>query len=536
MGSQVDDGGVMRAYLVLAMVLLFAAGANAATVPTVVSLPHFLNASTAAQAKIDAISVASSASRTYANMSTGLRTGSAAATAKPIPVSADRWNFFDSLTGGWRQLSWSNILSALGSVFQPIGTYLSSLTASGPIVVGGTATAPTLALGSVPFANQSTALRGRYDAAGAAAAVTTISGNAGTATALATNGTNCSAGQAALGVDASGNAEGCFTPTGTYILPSTGTAGTYTKVTTDAQGRVTSGTTLAATDLPAMTATVGGAVPTPPNDAAKFLNGAGTFTTPASGGSVIPGYINGFTLSNDATTPNTILDIAAGCAADLTNAAMITGTAFTKKTGGAWAAGTNANGMGTGLTITVSTWYHVFAIVKSGAFDIYFDTSAAAAHAPSGTTYFRRIGSFKTDGSSHILAFVQTGNQITWGTALQDLGGNSSTVAALFTLSVPTGVSVLPIGVITVYAITTPALVNVKLWSPVTGTSSALNALSLEQGMQDTNSSSMNQIEVTQYLPPIHLTNTSAQLYYMTSGQVYSYTSGWIDPHLASTW
>lgn len=40
---------------------------------------------------------------------------------------------------------------------------------------------------------------------------------------------------------------------GTYPNPTlinTGTAGTYTKVTTDAQGRVTSGTTLAATDIP----------------------------------------------------------------------------------------------------------------------------------------------------------------------------------------------------------------------------------------------------------------------------------------------
>ncbi len=38
------------------------------------------------------------------------------------------------------------------------------------------------------------------------------SGNVATATALAANGTNCGTGQAAQGVDASGNAEGCFTP------------------------------------------------------------------------------------------------------------------------------------------------------------------------------------------------------------------------------------------------------------------------------------------------------------------------------------
>ncbi len=49
--------------------------------------------------------------------------------------------------------------------------------------------------------------------------VATITGNAGTSTALAANGTNCSAGQAALGVDASGNSEGCWTPAGTYTLP-----------------------------------------------------------------------------------------------------------------------------------------------------------------------------------------------------------------------------------------------------------------------------------------------------------------------------
>lgn len=41
-----------------------------------------------------------------------------------------------------------------------------------------------------------------------------ISGAVPTATALAANGTNCPAGQVPLGVDASGNAEGCWTPSG----------------------------------------------------------------------------------------------------------------------------------------------------------------------------------------------------------------------------------------------------------------------------------------------------------------------------------
>ncbi len=42
-------------------------------------------------------------------------------------------------------------------------------------------------------------------------------------------------------------------------------------------------------DLPAMTATVGGAVPTPPNNTTTFLRGDGTFAAPAGSGTVNPG-------------------------------------------------------------------------------------------------------------------------------------------------------------------------------------------------------------------------------------------------------
>jgi len=51
----------------------------------------------------------------------------------------------------------------------------------------------------------------------------TLTGNASTASALAANGTNCGAGQAAQGVDASGNAEGCFTPSGAGNVATGGT-------------------------------------------------------------------------------------------------------------------------------------------------------------------------------------------------------------------------------------------------------------------------------------------------------------------------
>jgi hypothetical protein len=78
---------------------------------------------------------------------------------------------------------------------------------------------------------------------------TTITGNAGTATTL----------QTARTIGASGDVTGTATSfngsaniTIPMTLASVGTAGTYTKVTTDAKGRVTSGTTLSASDIPTL--------------------------------------------------------------------------------------------------------------------------------------------------------------------------------------------------------------------------------------------------------------------------------------------
>lgn len=147
----------------------------------------------------------------------------------------------------------------------------------------------------------------------------------------------------------------------------------------------------------------------------------------------------GLTLSNDSGTPNTILDIAAGACADSTNATPIIGTAFTKTTGGTWVAGTGNAGMGNALTIANSTWYHVFAIINNGLYDVYFDTSVTAANKPAGTTSFRRIGSFKTDASAHILPFTQFGDDFVWGSTVAE---GTSFPSNPVTLTVPTGINV----------------------------------------------------------------------------------------------
>ena len=79
------------------------------------------------------------------------------------------------------------------------------------------------------------------------------SGNAATATALAANGTNCTAGSYPLGVDASGNAEGCTV--------ASGGGGTVSSVSVTTANGV-SGSVANATTTPAITLTLGAITPT----------------------------------------------------------------------------------------------------------------------------------------------------------------------------------------------------------------------------------------------------------------------------------
>jgi hypothetical protein len=88
----------------------------------------------------------------------------------------------------------------------------------------------------------------------------------------------------------SGAFNGSANVTGTATLASVGTAGTYTKVTTDAKGRVTSGTTLAAADIPNLDAakiTSGiidaARLPSYVDDVLEFANLAGFPTTGETG-------------------------------------------------------------------------------------------------------------------------------------------------------------------------------------------------------------------------------------------------------------
>lgn len=119
---------------------------------------------------------------------------------------------------------------------------VTSVGVTAPVVNTGTASAPVIGL---PVATSNDdgylsaadwiAFNSKLSANGDGSALTgitgsqisgNIAGNAGTATALAANGTDCAAGEYARGVDASGNAEGCTTAAGGSGTVTSITAGT----------------------------------------------------------------------------------------------------------------------------------------------------------------------------------------------------------------------------------------------------------------------------------------------------------------------
>jgi hypothetical protein len=156
------------------------------------------------------------------------------------------------------------------------------------------------------------------------------------------------------------------------------------------------------------------------------------------------GYLSGLNLSNDGTSPNTVIDVSAGIACSDDATTMMSLAAFTKSISATWAVGSGNGGLDTG-TVAASTWYHVHVIERTdtGVVDVLISLSATSPALPTNYTKKRRIGSIRTDASSHILAFSQNGDEFLWVAAFGDVNTSSlGTTATLFTLTVPTGVKV----------------------------------------------------------------------------------------------
>jgi hypothetical protein len=107
-----------------------------------------------------------------------------------INTGAINWNSINSIAKmNSAGINWNDI-NGIGPI-NKTGINWANFPSSGIMKFGGSSAPAAAVAGDFPTLNQST------------------SGNAATATALAANGTNCSAGQYPLGVDASGNSETC---------------------------------------------------------------------------------------------------------------------------------------------------------------------------------------------------------------------------------------------------------------------------------------------------------------------------------------
>ncbi|MDQ2079475.1 hypothetical protein RA307_04710 [Xanthobacteraceae bacterium Astr-EGSB] len=244
---------------------------------------------------------------------------------------------------------------------------------------------------------------------------------------------------------------------------------------------------------------------------------------------VLPNYLTGLTLSNNASDATNDIDIAPGAAADSANAAtMVLAAALTKRLDAAWAVGSGSGGLDTGSI--ANTTYHVWLIQRSdtGVVDALFSASATAPTMPANYDRKRRIGSIiRTAGA--IKQFLQRGDVFRWsgGAANDGTVTNPGTAAFTRTLTVPTGIAV-EADIVVLAA----ALTNVNLLILVTSlaeTDRAPGPADFTVGVAGPVAGNQNGLPVRGVF-----TNTSAQVRVRfnnssTSDTIVMLTHGWID-------
>lgn len=172
------------------------------------------------------------------------------------------------------------------------------------------------------------------------------------------------------------------------------------------------------------------------------LNGQALVTTASVAYSAIAGFIP--SISNVGTTTAAI-SFSAGQAASVANDAYITKGSTT-----AWAVsnGNAINGYVGGTSLPASATLHFFICSGSSGTGIFADTSLSSPSIPAGySTYYRRVASIKTNGSSQLIPYVAV--EVEGGalhamlnTEVLDFNSTVTTTAALQALSVPLDIKV----------------------------------------------------------------------------------------------
>jgi hypothetical protein len=162
-------------------------------------------------------------------------------------------------------------------------------------------------------------------------------------------------------------------------------------------------------------------------------------TTSYRGLTYLPSTI---TISNNATTPNTVINFSAGVFQFSDGTGQAVATAKTKSISSTWVVGSGNGGLDTG-SVAASTTYHCYAIYNptTAIADFLFSTGATTPTSlPSGYTKYRRVGSIITNSSSTIIAFIQSGNYFELSLPTSAFSGSVGTSTGTVTLATPYGI------------------------------------------------------------------------------------------------
>lgn len=159
--------------------------------------------------------------------------------------------------------------------------------------------------------------------------------------------------------------------------------------------------------------------------------------------SVARGYLFGLILSNDATTPASVIDTTTGQAAssDTTPSLMTLSSAITKSIASSWAVGSGNGCLDTGSVANGT--YHIFEIERpdTGVVDELCSASTSPTM-PTNYTLARRIGSIIRAAAS-IKLFIQDGDTFKYNSSPgTDYLSTAARSKAALAVSVPSGVRV----------------------------------------------------------------------------------------------
>lgn len=184
-------------------------------------------------------------------------------------------------------------------------------------------------------------------------------------------------------------------------------------------------------------------------DILQIVGATPQFVTSSVSAPFPAGHLYGLILSNNVSTPNTIIDVTPGeCRSQTGGVNIALVTSFSKSISSAFTAGTNNGGRLDVSAYGANATVHVFVIQGTGGTDIAFYSAVdpSSVLPAAFNQAWRRIGSITTDGSSNIRAFSQVGDRFLYkATPVEFTTASVSTGGLTVTLTgIPVGIKVSP--------------------------------------------------------------------------------------------